>query len=103
MGPHWPGHYFCHFEKSLPQPEIKWTRRLDVENSASILPCVSFDPQSFTENLFLSKLNSSYDIIFSYLVKNSIQRNKNRRGEKCVGTGQEKSPSFTKITKEMNQ
>ena len=27
----------------------------------------------------------------------------NRRGEKRVGAGREKSPSFTKITKEMNQ
>ena len=44
-----------------------------------------------------------YDIILSYLVKNSIQRNMNRRGEKRVGAGQEKSLSFTKITKEMNQ
>ena len=23
MGPRWPGHYFCQFEKSLPQPKIK--------------------------------------------------------------------------------
>ena len=29
--------------------------------------------------------------------------NMNRRGEKRVGAGQEKSPLFTKITKEMNQ
>ena len=26
MGPRWPGHYFCQFEKRLPQPEIKPTR-----------------------------------------------------------------------------
>ena len=25
MGPRWPGHYFCQFEKRLPQPEIKST------------------------------------------------------------------------------
>ena len=31
MRPRWPGHYFCQFEKSLPQPEIKWTRRLHLE------------------------------------------------------------------------
>ena len=35
--------------------------------------------------------------------KNTIQRNMNRRGEKRVGAGREKSPSFAKITKEMNQ
>ena len=52
---------------------------------------------------FWANCNSSYDIILSYLVKNSIQRNMNRRGEKCVGARWEKSLSFTKITKEMNQ
>ena len=46
---------------------------------------------------------TSYDIILSYLVKNSIQRNMKRRGEKRVGAEREKSLSFTKITKEMNQ
>ena len=46
---------------------------------------------------------SSYDIILSCLVKNNIQRNKRRRGEKRVGAGWEKSPSFAKMTKEMNQ
>ena len=69
-------------------------------NSFSILPSVSFDPRSFS---FWANVNSSYDIILSYLVKNRIQRNMNRRGEKRVGAWREKSPSFTKITKEMNQ
>ena len=44
-----------------------------------------------------------YLLYLSYLVKNSIQRNMNRRGEKRVGSGREKSLPFTKITKEMNQ
>ena len=44
-----------------------------------------------------------YLLYLSYLVKNSIQRNTNRRGEERVGSGGEKSLSFTKITKEMNQ
>ena len=52
---------------------------------------------------FWANFNSSYDIILSYLVKNSIQKNMNRRGEKRVGAGREKSLSFTKITKEINQ
>ena len=52
---------------------------------------------------FWAKSNSSYDIILWYLVKNSVQRNMNRRGEKPVGAGQGKLVSFTKITKEMNQ
>ena len=28
MGPRRPGHYFCQFEKRLPQTEIKCTRRI---------------------------------------------------------------------------
>ena len=55
------------------------------------------------ETSFKANFNPFYDIVLSYLVKNSIQRNMNRRGEKRVGAGREKSPSFTKITKEMNQ
>ena len=35
-----------------------------------------------------------YLLYLSYLVKNSIQRNMNRRGEKRVGSGREKSLSF---------
>ena len=71
--------------------------------SASILPGVSFDPRSFTETSFWANFNSSNDIILSYLVENSIQRNRNRRGEKRVGTRWENSPSFIKTTREMNQ
>ena len=58
------------------------------------------------ETSFKANFNPFYDIVLSYLVKNSIQqvqRNMNRRGEKRVGAGREKSPSFTKITKEMNR
>ena len=43
---------------------------------------------------------SFFDIILSYLPKNSIQRNMKRRGEKHLGTGRKKSPSITKITRE---
>ena len=52
---------------------------------------------------FWANVNLSYDIILSYLVKNSIQGNMNRIGEKCVGAGREESPLFAKITKEVNQ
>ena len=31
MGPRWPGHYICQFEKRLPQPEIKHTRPIHLE------------------------------------------------------------------------
>ena len=102
MGPRWPGHYFCLFEKRLPQPEIKCTRRI---HSNPIQSCLVFHPilDLLQKASFWANVNSSYDIILSYLVKNSIQRNMNRRGEKRVGAGREKLPSFTKITKEMNQ
>ena len=50
---------------------------------------------------FLANLYSSYYIILSSLVNNSIvQRNMNRRGEKRVGAVREKSPSPIKITRE---
>ena len=52
---------------------------------------------------FWANFYPSYYIILSYLVKNSIQRNMNRRGEKRVGTRWENSPSFIKTTREMNQ
>ena len=42
---------------------------------------------------------SFFDIILSYSAQNSIQRNMKRRGEKHVGTGREKSPSITNITR----
>ena len=92
MWPRWPGHYFCQFEKRLPQPEIKTTCRIHLEirsNPAWCLIRCSIQ-QTFTHP------------ITSYLVKKSIQGNMNRRREKRVGTGREKSPSFTKITREMN-
>ena len=54
-------------------------------------------------NSFWANVYSSYYIISSYLVKNSIQRNMNRGGEKRVSAGREKSHSFTKITREMKK
>ena len=71
-----------------------------VSDTSRNLPSVSFNPRSFTGNSFLSKLLL---ILLHYLVKNSIQRNMNRRGEKHIGAGREKSPSFTKITRETNK
>ena len=41
--------------------------------------------------------------VFHVWVKNSIQGNMNRVGERRVGTRREESPLFAKITKEMNQ
>ena len=75
-----------------------------ILKSASILPSISFDPRSFTENLFRSKLLL---ILLHYLIINKIKtvfKGKwNRRGEKRIGAAREKLSSFTKITREMNQ
>ena len=99
MVPRRPEHYFCQFEKRLPQPEVKDTSKNPLQS------CLVFhlildllEKTSFWANFY-----SSYEIILSYLVKNSTQRNINRGGEKRVGAGRKKWPSFTKITKEMNQ
>ena len=89
--PRWPGHWFCQFEKRLPQPEIKSTC-----GTHPLQSCLAFHwifdlllKISFWANFF-----SSYYTVFSYLVENSIQRNMNRRGEKRVGDGRDKSPWF---------
>ena len=39
MGPRWPGHYFCQFEKRLPKPEIKFTRRILLEIHFNLALC----------------------------------------------------------------
>ena len=100
MGQHWPGHYFWQFEKRLPKPEIKSTRRIHLEIRCLVFHSI-FD--LLLEISFWANFYSSYYNIFSCLVKNSIQRNLKRRGEQRVGAGREKSPSFIKITREMNQ
>ena len=58
MGLRWPGLYFRQFEKHLPQPEIKSTHliHLEINFNPTLVVFHYFDPQSFTENLFLSKL-----------------------------------------------
>ena len=96
MGPRWLGHYFWQFEKVHLFKDV---------STNPLQSCLVFHSMTwfFNENLFLSKLHSSYYIILSYLVKNSIQSNMNRRSEKRIGAVREKLSSFTKITREMNQ
>ena len=55
MGPRWPGNYLSSLESVYLNPKSN-LRVGCIQKSASILPSVSFDPRSFTENLFLSKL-----------------------------------------------
>ena len=73
-----------------------------ISKSASVLPLFPILDLLIKTSL-RANFYSSYDIISSYLVKNSIQRNTNRKGEKRVGARREKSPLFTKKTREINQ
>ena len=88
MGTRWPDHFFCQFEKRLPQPEIKCTRRIHLEIRFNLTLCFIRSSNLLQKTSFWTNFNSFFDIILSYLVKNSIQRNMNRRGEKRVGAGE---------------
>ena len=65
LGPRWTGHLFSHFEKSLPQPEIKV--HLEIRfNLCSVL----LDFKSFTEKSVFSVFLLNPMILFlSHLVK----------------------------------
>ena len=39
LGPRWPGHYFCNFEKRLPKLEIKGTSLIHVEVRSNLAQC----------------------------------------------------------------
>ena len=99
MGPRWPGHLSVWKAFTSTRNQIYL---LDTSTNA-LQFCSVFNSildllmkTSFTAN----SSNSSCHIILSYLVKNCIQRNMNRRGEKRVGAVRETSPSFAKITRE---
>ena len=83
MGPRWPGNYFCQFEKRLHQSEIKSTCRIHHPLQSYLAFHSILD--LLLKISFWANFYSSYYIILSYLVKNTIQRNMNRRGEKRVG------------------
>ena len=55
------------------------------------------------KTFFEQSLTHPMTLFYLYLVKNSTQRNMKRTGEKRVGAQRAKSPSFTEVTKEMNQ
>ena len=76
---------------------------MHLEIRSNLAECFIWSSIFCRKPFFWANVNSTYDIILSYLVKNSIQRNMNRRGDKRMGAGQQKLLSFTKITKEMNQ
>ena len=99
MRPRWPWHYFASTRNQMYPSDT---------SRNSLQSCLDIEFHSILDlhkkpRFEQTSTYSSYDIILSYLVKNSIQRNVNRRGGKRVVAGWKKSPSFTKITKEMNQ
>ena len=70
LEPRRPGHYFSHFEKRSPQPDIRGHLKINL-NFRSIL----FDFQSFTEKLVFECLFIHPMILFlSCLVKISMDR-----------------------------
>ena len=76
MGPRWPGHYFC--------------RNQMYASDTSRNPLQSWlvfhlIPDFLQKISFWAIFYSSCYVILSYLVKNSIQRNMNRRGEPREG------------------
>ena len=89
---------FASLKRVVTQPEIKCTRRIHPEIRFNLRSSIFY-----RKPLFEQTLTHPMALFLSYLVKNGIQRNKRRRGEKRVGAEWEKSPSFAKITKEMNQ
>ena len=93
MGPRWPGHYFCRVWKAFTSTRNQIYASDTCRNL--LQSCLVF--HSILDLLLKISLwvNSSYYIILSHVVKNSIPRNVNRRGEeKRVGAGWVKSPSF---------
>ena len=72
MGQRWPGHYFnCRFEKRLPHPEIKCTRRIHLE--IRWISCLVFHwiLCLSLKTSFWVYFYSSYYIILWYSVNNS--------------------------------
>ena len=72
MGQRWPGHYFnCQFEKRLPHPEIKCTRRIHLE--IRWISCLVFHwiLCLSLKTSFWVYFYSSYYIILWYSVNNS--------------------------------
>ena len=77
MGLRWPGHYFCRNQMYASD-----TSRNPLQSSWLVFHSIlDFSPKI---SLWANFYSSCY-IILTYLVKNSIQRNMNRRGEPREG------------------
>ena len=76
MGPRWPGHYFCRNQMYASD-----TSRNPLQSWLVFHSILDFSQKI---SLWANFYSSCY-IILTYLVKNSIQRNMNRRGEPREG------------------
>ena len=85
MWPHWPGHYFCQFEKRLPQLEIKSTRQIHLEIRFN--PAWRFIRSSiFYWKSLLEQTFTHPTTLFNHIwLKTVFKGTWNRRGEKRVG------------------
>ena len=97
---------FVTFEKRLPQPEIKVTRRRHLQNPLQscfvVLLSLIFYSRPVPEYSF-SHLSKLFYRIWLKRIESSVQWNMDRRGGKREGAGRKKSPALTKITRKINQ
>ena len=110
-GADWPGNYFCQFEKRLPQPEIKCTRRHTTSNplQSCLVSLSIFGALSLKTSFWVIIRTFTHPIklfINNHTRWNTVSKGKRKMekvGLRREGTRREKSPAFNKITREINQ
>ena len=85
----WPGHYFCQFDKHLPQPKTKCMRWIQSRNLLWYCLVFHLILDLILKTSFWANFYTTHKVL-SYLVKHSIQRNMKRSSGKCEGAGQGK-------------
>ena len=103
MGPRWPVHYFFPFEKRLPQPEIKCTRRIHKDIRYNLAKCSIRSSIFYRKPLFEQTLTHPMTLFYHIWLKTVSKGTWTEEVRNLVGAGRVKSPSFSKIIKEMNQ
>ena len=76
IGLHSPGHYFCQFDKHLPQPKIKCMRWIQSRNQLRYCLVFHLILDLILKTSFWANFYISYKVL-SYLVQHSIKRNMN--------------------------
>ena len=85
----WPGHYFCQFDKHLPQPKTKCMHWIQSRNLLWYCLVFHLILDLILKTSFWANFYTTHKVL-SYLVKHSIQRNMKRSSGKCEDAGQEK-------------